>query len=84
MQKDLENRKKEKTDGWFLKVLQWREKHIKEKTFIMILALIVGVAGGFAALLLKDLIQHLSGLLTDHLEISNYNYNYLIYPVIGI
>ena len=84
MQKDLENRKKEKTDGWFLKVLQWREKHIKEKTFILILALIVGVAGGFAALLLKDLIHHLSGLLTAHLEISNYNYNYLIYPVIGI
>ena len=84
MQKDLENRKKEKTDGWFLRVLQWREKHIKEKTFILILALIVGVAGGFAALLLKDLIHHLSGLLTAHLEISNYNYNYLIYPVIGI
>lgn len=84
MQKDLENRKKEKTDGWFLKVLQWREKHIKEKTFILILALIVGVAGGFAALLLKDLIHHLSGLLTAHLEISNYNYNYLIYPIIGI
>ena len=84
MQKDLENRKKEKTDGWFLKVLQWREKHIKEKTYILILALIVGVAGGFAALLLKDLIHHLSGLLTAHLEISNYNYNYLIYPIIGI
>ena len=84
MQKDLENRKKEKSEGWFLKVLQWREKHIKEKTFILILALIVGVAGGFAALLLKDLIHHLSGLLTAHLEISNYNYNYLIYPVIGI
>lgn len=84
MQKDLDNRKKEKSEGWFLKVLQWREKHIKEKTFILILALIVGVAGGFAALLLKDLIHHLSGLLTAHLEISNYNYNYLIYPVIGI
>ena len=84
MQKDLENRKKEKSEGWFLKVLHWREKHIKEKTFILILALIVGVAGGFAALLLKDLIHHLSGLLTAHLEISNYNYNYLIYPVIGI
>lgn len=84
MQKESEKRKLEKTDGWFMKVLQWREKHIKEKTFILILALIVGVAGGFAALLLKDLIHHLSGLLTAHLEISNYNYNYLIYPVIGI
>ena len=70
--------------GWFIKVLQWREKHIKEKTFILILALVVGVAGGFAALLLKDIIHHLSGYLTAHLSISNYNYSYLIYPVIGI
>lgn len=84
MQKELENRKVGKSDGWFMKILQWREKHIKEKTFILILALVVGVAGGFAALLLKDLIHHLSGMLTAHLEISNYNYNYLIYPVIGI
>lgn len=84
MQKELENRKVGKSDGWFMKILQWREKHIKEKTFILILALVVGVAGGFAALLLKDIIHHLSGMLTAHLEISNYNYNYLIYPVIGI
>lgn len=69
---------------WFMKVLQWREKHIKEKTFILMLALVVGVAGGFAALLLKDLIHNLSGFLTAHIEISNYNYNYLIYPVVGI
>ena len=69
---------------WFMKILQWREKHVKEKTFILILALVVGVAGGFAALLLKDLIHNLSGFLTAHIEISNYNYNYLIYPVIGI
>ncbi len=74
----------EYSGNWFMKVLQWREKHIQEKTFVLILALVVGVAGGFAALLLKELIHNLSGFLTAHLEISNYNYNYLIYPVIGI
>lgn len=84
MHNDLEGKKSEYSGGWFMKVLQWREKHIKEKTFILILALVVGVAGGFAALLLKEIIHHLSGLLTAHLSISNYNYNYLIYPVIGI
>ena len=75
---------KRNVSAWFLKMLQWREKHIKEKNFILILALLVGVFGGFAALLLKDIIHHLSGALTAHLSISNYNYNYLIYPVIGI
>lgn len=84
MQNEQNRVKKLLSGGWFIKVLQWREKHIKEKTFILILALVVGVAGGFAALLLKELIHHLSGLLTAHMEISNYNYRYLIYPVIGI
>lgn len=84
MQKESNKSSNRAINGWLLKVLQWREKHIKEKTFILILALIVGIAGGFAALLLKDLIHHLSGMLTAHLSISNYNYNYLIYPVIGI
>lgn len=85
MQKEYENMQQERSyEGWFMKILQWREKHIKEKTLVLILALVVGVTGGFAALLLKDIIHHLSGLLTAHIEISNYNYNYLIYPVIGI
>lgn len=85
MQKEYENMQQDRSyEGWFMKILQWREKHIKEKTLVLILALVVGVTGGFAALLLKDIIHHLSGLLTAHIEISNYNYNYLIYPVIGI
>ena len=84
MQSSFVNIVKRNVSAWFLKMLQWREKHIKEKNFILILALLVGVFGGFAALLLKDIIHHLSGALTAHLSISNYNYNYLIYPVIGI
>lgn len=84
MQSSFVNIIKRNVSAGFLKMLQWREKHIKEKNFILILALLVGVFGGFAALLLKDIIHHLSGALTAHLSISNYNYNYLIYPVIGI
>ncbi len=29
-------------DG-FMRLLEWREKHIKEKTFVIILALMVGL-----------------------------------------
>ena len=35
----------------------WRERHISEKTFVIILALVVGVLCGFAAQLLKFLIH---------------------------
>lgn len=67
-----------------LKFLIWRERHIKEKTFVLILAFIVGILCGFAALLLKFLIHTISGFLTDHAAITGGNYIYLIFPVVGI
>lgn len=67
-----------------LAILIWREKHIPERTFVILLALIVGVFCGFAALLLKWLIHNISHLLTQHINISEGNYLYLILPAIGI
>lgn len=67
-----------------LRFLIWREHHIKEKTFVLILALLVGLACGFAALLLKFLIHLISGSLTNHAMIDEGNYIYLIFPVVGI
>ena len=65
-------------------LLVWREHHIKEKTFVIILALIVGVLGGVAALILKTLIHIISSFLTSYLTISEGNYLFLLYPVAGI
>lgn len=68
----------------FMSLLVWREHHVKEKTFVIVLALIVGVLGGIAALILKTLIHFISNLLTAHLSISSGNYLFLLYPVAGI
>lgn len=68
----------------FMALLVWREHHIKEKTFVIILALIVGVLGGVAALILKTLIHIISSFLTSYLTISEGNYLFLLYPVAGI
>lgn len=65
-------------------IIQWRERHIKEHTFLLFLAFVVGVLSGFAALLLKFLIASIASMLSTHLNISGANYLYLIYPVIGI
>ena len=70
--------------AWWQKVVFWREHHIKEKTFVVILALVVGIVGGFAALLLKTLIHLISSALTAHVAQTEGNYIFLIYPVIGI
>lgn len=69
---------------WFEGVLLWREKHIREKTFVMVLALLVGIFGGFAALVLKGLIHFISTLLTGQMEIYNGNVWLFILPLAGV
>lgn len=65
-------------------VTQWRETHIKEKSFVMILALLVGIFGGIAALVLKGMIHYISQFLTSFLSTTQGNFLYFIYPAVGI
>lgn len=67
-----------------MKIVAWRERHIKESRFIYLLALVVGVLCGFAAQLLKFLIHAISVFLTAHVSNTSANFSYLIYPVVGI
>ena len=68
----------------FMALLVWRERHIKEKTLVIILALLVGIVAGIAALVLKTLIHLISTTLTARINIDEGSFLYLIYPLIGI
>lgn len=72
------------SEGWYMKLLRWREDHIPENSFVVILAIIIGVASGLAAVLLKFLIGTISGLVNSVTEASQANYYYLVFPIIGI
>ncbi len=74
----------DKLDNLLMKIIQWRENHINEKTFLLILAFVIGILSGFAALLLKFLIHSIASLLSSHITIGGANYLYLVYPIIGI
>ena len=52
----------------FLKILVWREKHIKEKDFILILSFFIGLLGAVAALMLKEAIHLIQKILTNQLN----------------
>lgn len=71
------------TRAWF-KIVLWREKHIRERSFLVVLALVVGIVGGFAAQLLKFLIHAISSLVTTHLAVTSANWLYLACPMAGI
>lgn len=73
-----------KLNELWLKVVAWRERHIKEKTFLILMALVIGVVCGFAALLLKFLIHSIAGGLTEHFSHTSANWLYLVYPMVGI
>lgn len=70
--------------GWLIRFMVWRDRHIKEKTFVLILALVIGLLGGFAALLLKFLIHTIAHFVTADASINEGNYIFLVYPVVGI
>ena len=62
----------------------WREKNVKEKRFILVLSFLVGIFTAFAALILKLLIHWIQNFLTENFDTTEANYQYLIYPVVGI
>jgi CIC family chloride channel protein len=65
-------------------ILSWREKYIKEKHFILIISLMVGVLSALAAIVLKSTIHFIQHLLMERIETGNANWLYLVCPVIGI
>lgn len=67
-----------------MKFVTWRERHIKEKNFVLLLAFFVGIFCGLAALVLKFLIHTISGVLTSHVNPQAGNYLYILLPAIGV
>ncbi len=70
--------------GLLERILLWREEHISEKRFILLLSFFVGIFTALAAMILKFLIHEIEFFLTDHFETTGANWLYLIYPVVGI
>jgi CIC family chloride channel protein len=70
-------------EGLFYRFLRWRQRNIKESTFVLIVSFFVGIGSATAAILLKQTIHFIQGILTSNLQ-EGANYWLLIYPVIGI
>lgn len=64
--------------------INWREKHVPQNQFILLLSLIVGILSALAAFALKHLIHFIQHLLTGGFDPHTFNWLYLVYPVIGI
>ena len=73
-----------KTEGILVKLLIWRLKYVNDKTFVSIVAGVIGIVAGFAAVTLKQSVHILQKWLTQDFTPLYANYLYLSYPFIGI
>ena len=69
---------------YFERFLSWRQEHMSERMFILILAFLVGFFAAVAAFILHNLIAQIGIILTSSFNKMGANWLYLVYPVIGI
>ncbi len=70
--------------SWFGRFLIWRVKYVKEKNFILVLSLLVGIVSGLAAILLKNMVHSTHVFFTERLQVDSGSLLFFIYPFIGI
>ncbi len=64
--------------------LMWRVKHISDKYFMMILAVVIGFLAGIGAVIIKNGVRLIRELLTGDLVGDYEHYLYFVYPTVGI
>lgn len=75
----------DKFENYYSRMLEWRERYITQRQFILFLSFLVGLFASLAAFLLKTSIHAIHSFLDNLLADNNsVNYWYLFTPAIGI
>ncbi|HKK61769.1 MAG TPA: chloride channel protein, partial [Bacteroidales bacterium] len=68
----------------FKRLLIWRIRHVSDRAFMIFLAIIVGILAGLVAVIIKNSVHLIQGLLKDWFTTDSENLLFIFYPVIGI
>ncbi len=66
------------------KLFVWRLRNIRQREFVLLLSIIIGIGSGLAAVVLKNTLYYTNYLLTNGFKFEHSYYLYLAYPLIGI
>ena len=66
------------------KINQWRKRRISNANFLIIAAAVVGIFGGIASSLLKELTHSVASFLQNDFHWEYKYYLYLVFPLVGI
>jgi len=64
--------------------LLWRVKNVKEKHFIIVLSLIVGLTCGLVGVILKNSIHFVHHFITESMSLDSGNILFIFFPIVGI
>lgn len=73
-----------KKQNYLEQFLNWRLKHISDQQFMLILSVVIGLAVGLAAVVIKNSVHFIKHMLTSGFAVQYQNYLYFAYPTIGI
>ena len=72
-----------KNPSFLVRFINWRKNNISDREFILILSIIVGLASGLSAVVIKNLV-HITQVFLADIAARNSDYFYIFYPLIGI
>jgi len=75
---------KKELQGWFDDILSWRQRHLSDRQFTLVLAFLVGMFAAIAAYLLHTMIRLAQEFVWNLITVTGYNGLYLVFPVVGI
>lgn len=62
----------------------WRQQHLTQRQFLLLLSFLAGAGAAIAAQLLKWLIDNIEFVLTYHFDRTQSQWLFLVYPIVGI
>jgi len=66
------------------RIISWRLKNLTGKQFVLILSLVIGIASGFAAVVIKNTVHFISQFVSQVTADNSLTYMYIIFPSVGI
>lgn len=69
---------------FFKRFFRWKDENLRQRRFIILLSLLVGLLGGLSAVLLKNTVHLIHNWLTEHVAVDRLNLLYFAFPFTGI
>lgn len=75
---------KQRLNNYIDKIVAWQNRNIKQRTFVILLSILIGITSGLIAASIKQSVHYTEYLLTHFFSPYTPNYLYFLYPMLGI